>query len=141
MNRLTIRCLKAGFAYLALGIGLGALFGWDRALGAQLRSLHAELNLWGWATLLIYGMAYHMLPRFTGNPLRQIRAANAQSILAIVGVGVTSLGWIVVLGAPALGRIVLAAGGFVQLGAALLFAALAGDLLLRGWPARVQQTK
>ena len=70
MNTLSIRCIKAAFGYLACGIGLGAWFAVDRAAGAWLRPLHAELNLWGWATLLIYGMAYHMLPRFAGRAPR-----------------------------------------------------------------------
>src|SRR5689334_17221445 len=58
MNILSIRCIKAAFVCLALGIGLGAWFAINRAQGALLRPLHAEFNLWGWATLLIYGMAY-----------------------------------------------------------------------------------
>ncbi len=46
MTPLSMRCIKAAFLYLALGIGLGAPFALDRALGARLRPLHAELNLW-----------------------------------------------------------------------------------------------
>ena len=49
---------------LVIGIGLGVSFALDRRLGARLRPLHVELNLWGWATLLIYGMACHTVPRF-----------------------------------------------------------------------------
>jgi hypothetical protein len=75
MNALSIRCIKAAFVYLACGIGLGIWFALDRMAGALLRPLHAELNLWGWATLLIYGMAYHMLPRFAGSAPRQPRLA------------------------------------------------------------------
>ena len=78
MSTLTLRCVKAAFVALALGIGLGAWFAIDRAPGAWLRPLHAEMNLWGWTTLLIYGMAYHMLPRFAGRPLRRARLAEAQ---------------------------------------------------------------
>ena len=66
MTPLSMRCIKAAFLYLALGIGLGASFALDRALGARLRPLHAELNLWGWVTLLIYGMAYHSCRVSTG---------------------------------------------------------------------------
>jgi heme/copper-type cytochrome/quinol oxidase subunit 1 len=91
MSPLTVRCIKAAFIYLALGIGLGASFAIDRAFGAGLRTLHAEFNLWGWSTLLIYGMGYHMLPRFTGQPLRWPRLAEVQSWLAIGGVALTAL--------------------------------------------------
>ena len=37
MNVLSIRCIKAAFVYLASGIGLGAWFAVDRAMGAWLR--------------------------------------------------------------------------------------------------------
>lgn len=129
MSPLTIRLIKAAFVCLALGVGLGVSFAFDRALGAMLRPLHAELNLWGWATLLIYGMAYHMLPRFAGQPLRWPRAAGLQSWLAIAGVGVTAGAWLgTAYGLPQSDEL-LAIGGGMQLVAALLFAILIGDLL------------
>lgn len=129
MSPLTIRCVKAAFVALAAGILLGAAFALDRALGAQLRPLHAELNLWGWTTLLIYGMGYHMLPRFCGRPLRRVRLADLQSWLAIGGVAAASLGWLLSLPAPPAGRALLAAGGLAQLAAALIFALLGAELL------------
>ncbi len=131
MSRLTIRCVKAAFLALALGIGLGVWFALDRAAGARLRPLHAELNLWGWATLLIYGMAYHMLPRFAGRPLRRARLAAAQSWLAIAGVALVSAGWVGVLFALPLAQPVLLTGAAIQVAAAALFALQIGDLLGR----------
>src|SRR5512144_2880978 len=101
MNSLSIRCIKAAFICLAIGIGLGAWFAVDRASGAWLRPLHAALNLWGWTTLLIYGMAYHMLPRFSGRPPRRTRLAAAQSWMAIVSVALVAIGWVgVVIALP-----------------------------------------
>jgi cytochrome c oxidase cbb3-type subunit 1 len=130
MSPLTIRCVKAAFLALAAGILLGAAFAVSRALGAQLRPLHAELNLWGWTTLLIYGMAYHMLPRFCGRPLRRVALADLQSWLAIGGVAVACLGWALgPAGLAGAGRILLAAGGLAQLAAALIFAWIAAELL------------
>lgn len=131
MSALTIRCIKAALLALAAGILLGASFALNRALGAQLRPLHAELNLWGWTTLLIYGMGYHMLPRFCGRPLQRLRLANLQSWLAIGGVAATSLGWLLgLLPAPIAGQTLLAAGGLAQLAAALFFAFIGGELLV-----------
>ncbi|MCZ7568243.1 MAG: cbb3-type cytochrome c oxidase subunit I [Ardenticatenaceae bacterium] len=83
---MSIRCIKAAFAYLAIGIGLGVLFAFNRSLGPVWRPLHAELNLWGWVTLLIYGVAYHILPRISGRLLRWPRVAEVQSWLAIGGI-------------------------------------------------------
>jgi hypothetical protein len=122
MNIVSIRCIKAAFVYLAFGIGLGAWFAVDRSAGALLRPLHAELNLWGWATLLIYGMAYHMLPRFAGCTPRWPRMASVQSWLAIASVALVAAGWIGVVSALPLARLVLVAGGVLQVIAAALFA-------------------
>jgi hypothetical protein len=129
MNRLSIRCIKAAFVFLVLGIGLGAWFAVDRTAGALLRPLHAGLNLWGWTTLLIYAMAYHMLPRFTGRPLRWPRLSVVQSWLAIGGVVLVAAGWIAVLSGLPLAQMVLLSGGALQVAAAALFALLIGELL------------
>lgn len=129
MSTLTLRCIKAAFLALALGIGLGAWFTLDRAAGARLRPLHAELNLWGWCTLLIYGMAYHMLPRFAGRPLQRVRLAAAQSWLAIGGVALVALGWLALLYALPAAQLILATGGALQVVAAAIFALLIGELL------------
>ncbi len=129
MSPLTIRCVRAAFLALAAGSLLGAMFAMNRPIGALLRPLHAELNLWGWTTLLIYGMAYHMLPRFAGRPLLRQRAAGAQSWLAIAGVALAGLGWAMLPALPALGRPLMAIGGLTQLTAALTFILIAAELL------------
>lgn len=129
MSELTIRLARAAFGCLALGVGLGALFALDRGLGAALRPLHAELNMWGWVTLLIYAMAYHMLPRFAGMPLRSPRAAEAQGWIAIAGVALAALGWIAAVWAPAVMLPLRLAGGLLQIGAAGLFVWLAAPTL------------
>lgn len=131
MNQLSVRCIKSAFMFLALGTGLGAAFALDRSVGAALRPLHAQLNLWGWVTLLIYGMAYHMLPRFAGQPLRWSRLATAQSWVAIGGVTLVSIGWLAVYAELWGARVVLVSGGMLQWGAALVFVLLMGDILWR----------
>lgn len=35
----------------------------------QLRFAHSHLNLLGWVSMMIYGVGYHILPRFSGNPV------------------------------------------------------------------------
>ena len=130
MTALSLRCVKAAFLFLAIGIALGASFAIDRAIGAQLRPLHAELNLWGWVTLLIYGFAYHMLPRFTGRPLRSQRLADAQSWLAIGGVALAALGWLGLALQIPYARLVAVAGGLCQIAAMLIFVSLVRGLLI-----------
>jgi heme/copper-type cytochrome/quinol oxidase subunit 1 len=129
MSNLSIRYIKAAFCFLVLGIGLGVWFALDRAAGAQLRPLHAALNLWGWATLLIYGMGHHMLPRFAGRALRWPRLAEAQSWLALGGVALVAIGWVAAVGTLPASQALLAMGGTLQLAAALLFTLQIGRLL------------
>ncbi len=129
MNRLTVRCIRASFAYLLAGITLGVLFAVDRSIGGTFRMLHAELNLWGWVALLIYGMGYHMLPRFTGRALRSSQLAEIQSWLAIGGVALASGGWLAQASRLPAAQLLLVVGGTLKLAAALLFALLIGELL------------
>lgn len=136
MSPLTVRCIRAAFVFLGIGIALGVSFALNRALGGTLRSLHAELNLWGWVTLLIYGMGYHMLPRFTGRPLRSQRLAEVQCWLAIGGVALASAGWIAQAARMTPASALLISGGTLEAAAATLFVWQIGDLLR---PARVQR--
>lgn len=126
MNALSTRLVRSAALALAAGILLAICFGFNRTLGALLRPLHAELNLFGWLTLLIYGMGYHMLPRFIGKPLRYSRLADMQSWLAIGGVWLAALGWIPL---PIFSWLRIPAG-VIQFTAALLFANLIVPLLL-----------
>jgi hypothetical protein len=108
------------WAILAVGVTLGGAFALDPALGARLRMTHAELNLFGWAGLLVSGAAYFLAPRFAGKPLRWPRLARLQ-IGALGGgviLGAASDAWRLLGGGPtwpAMAGQVLAALGFLAL--------------------------
>lgn len=131
MSPLTVRCIKAAFCYLALGIALGASFAIERSIGVRLRFLHAEFNLWGWSSLLIYGVGYHMLPRFLGRPLRWPKLAELQSWAAIVGVALMSLGWLTQSAGSSLAFALLLSGGLLQVLAAMAFVAQIASMLMK----------
>jgi hypothetical protein len=73
----------AALAALTCGIALGMSFAVRPANGAVLRVVHAELNLFGWAALLICGATYYLAPRFAGVPLRWPRLIPVQLALTI----------------------------------------------------------
>ncbi len=77
--------LAAG-VFLLTGIGLGAWFAIDPAVGARLRLTHAGINLFGFTGLLISGVGYYLAPRFAGHPLRWPRLAWVQVALLAGGV-------------------------------------------------------
>ncbi len=70
--------------YLAIGTVLGVLF---LAVpdSLPLRTVHVHLNLVGFVMFLIFGVAYHILPRFRGRPLHSEKLAWAQLWMANVG--------------------------------------------------------
>ena len=68
MSKTTLGFIFSGMVYLTIGVTLGALF----FILPQLRALslaHGHLNLVGFLTFFVFGVAYHILPRFRGRPL------------------------------------------------------------------------
>ncbi len=62
--------VAASVIYLFIAVSLGfimVLFGLED--NTQLRFAHSHLNLLGWVSMMIYGVGYHILPRFSGNPV------------------------------------------------------------------------
>ncbi|MBF0517207.1 MAG: cbb3-type cytochrome c oxidase subunit I [Nitrospirae bacterium] len=47
--------------------------------------VHSHLMLLGWVTMMIYGVGYHVLPRFAGRVIKSRKAAEAQFWLANIG--------------------------------------------------------
>jgi hypothetical protein len=78
-------------ACLATGVGFGAVFAIDAAVGARLRFFHAELNLFGWTGLLVCGVGYYLIPRLLGRPLRWPRLAVVQVACLATGAIMSAL--------------------------------------------------
>jgi hypothetical protein len=74
----TRQAVWIAFGFLAIGISLGSAFAIDAYYGAIYRQVHAELNLFGWAGLLVLGVGYYLLPRFASKPMRWPRLAPLQ---------------------------------------------------------------
>jgi len=66
-------------------LGIAALLG-IFMLGNQnvlaLKFVHSHLNMLGWVSMMIYGVGYHILPRFMGRPLFSNKIGEAQFYLA-----------------------------------------------------------
>ncbi len=60
---------KAGLIYLIIGVFLGIGIGVSPEWGQRLRFVHIHFNLLGFMTMMIAGVAYHVLPRFNANPV------------------------------------------------------------------------
>src|SRR6185369_2312567 len=66
--------LKASLAWLAAGVSLGVAMAVHPAW-AIYRAAHLHMNLLGFVSMMIFGVAYHVIPRFTGHPLYSRRLA------------------------------------------------------------------
>lgn len=74
MSRTTLGFIYSALCYLVLGVALGGLMALFPGL-KSLKAVHAHLNLIGFVTFMIFGIAYHILPRFRGRPLHSERLA------------------------------------------------------------------
>lgn len=85
--------IKSALVYLGLGILLGLWMGFvPNAI--LYRPAHAHLNLLGFVSMVIFGVAYHVIPRFTGNPLHSRRAAEVHWWASNLGLVTLVLGFI-----------------------------------------------
>jgi cbb3-type cytochrome oxidase subunit 1 len=102
--------VKSSLAWLACGVTLGVAM----AVHPQLliyRPAHVHMNLLGFVTMMIYGVAYHVVPRFTGHPLHSRTLAGWQAWLANVGLALMVTGFALTANGVRVATIVLGVGG------------------------------
>ncbi len=82
MSPTVIGFIKVSLISLLVGVVMGVLIAAGVFSGAGRPSLvtaaHAHVNLLGFVCMLIFGVAYHILPRFSGKPLYSEGLATAQ---------------------------------------------------------------
>ncbi|TAK20251.1 MAG: hypothetical protein EPO26_19365 [Chloroflexota bacterium] len=130
MARYTAAFVWSALAYLTIGVLLGLTMAIDITLVSRLRTAHAHVNLVGWVSMFIFGVAYHVLPRFSGQPLHSPRLADLHVVLANVGL----VGMVVafVTSGPGL---ILALFGTIEAVSGLLFVYNIARTLLAARPA------
>lgn len=84
MDRFAKGFIIMSIVYLGIASILGIAMLGSQGL-SQLRFVHSHLNLLGWVSMMIYGVGYHILPRFMGRPLYSARIGDVQFVLANVG--------------------------------------------------------
>ena len=85
MDKISISFIRASFIYLVIGATVGVvLFFWPEQIVIY-RSIHAHINVVGWLSMLVFGVAYHILPRFSGRPLHSQRLAWLHLWLSNIG--------------------------------------------------------
>jgi cbb3-type cytochrome oxidase subunit 1 len=69
MDRFVRNFIVASIIYFGLASVLGIMMLWDSSL-ITLKFVHSHLNMLGWVSMMIFGVGYHVLPRFSGRPLK-----------------------------------------------------------------------
>lgn len=85
MSPLSKNFLRASLVYFLIAAILGTVMISMKSYPAQLLFSHVHLNLLGWMSMMIFGVGYHILPRFTGRPLAYPKIGTLQFYLANIG--------------------------------------------------------
>lgn len=115
--------LKASLAWLMLGVTLGVAMA-AQPMWTVYRTAHMHMLLLGFVTMMIYGVAYHVIPRFVGVPLFGRRAATWHWYAANAGLVLMTAGFAMRVTAVPGATAVLVAGGVLSSAGAYTFAFL-----------------
>ncbi len=80
MDRFVKGFIVMSIVYLGISTILGVFMLGNPDLLA-LKFVHSHLNMLGWVSMMIFGVGYHILPRFMGRPLYSNRIGEAQFYL------------------------------------------------------------
>ena len=107
--------LKASLVWLAAGVSLGIAMA-VHPVWTVYRPAHLHMNLLGFVAMMIFGVAYHVIPRFTGHPIHNRRLAGAQWWLANVGLTMFVMGFVLLPNLPSstTATVVIASGGLLS---------------------------
>jgi len=92
MSKITIWFLKCAMVYFVLSMLLGIYMAMNGP-AYPFKQVHTHLNLLGWMSMFVYGVGYHILPRFSGAVLWSERLSLAHLWLANVGLIGMTAGW------------------------------------------------
>ena len=84
--------MKASLTWLGLGVTLGVAMAAHPAWLVY-RPAHMHMNMLGFVAMMIFGVGYHVLPRFSGHPLRSRRLAGVHWVVANLGLATMVAGF------------------------------------------------
>jgi cbb3-type cytochrome oxidase subunit 1 len=120
-DKMAIRFTGISIVYLLIGCPLGVMFLFLPHYIPYLRPVHAHINLIGFVSIMIFGVSYHMFPRFTGGPIYSVPIGKLQFYLANLGLIGMALSWWVFERESTVQHIGLLIFGAVEAVAAVLY--------------------
>lgn len=113
--------LRSAVVWLATGMAMGIWMAADPSKTLMLRAAHLHALLPGFVLFMIFGVGYHVLPRFAGRAAPWAKGPGVHAVLANVGLTVIVAGFLVRASRPPLAQILIPIGGGATLAGAALF--------------------
>lgn len=120
MDPFVRRFIRSSLVWLGVGVLIGVAMALNPAMVAY-RTAHMHANLLGFVSMMIFGVAYHVIPRFTGRPLHSPRAAALHLWVANAGLAGMVAGFVLRVHQPDLGMPILGVGAVLSATGAMLF--------------------
>ncbi len=92
MSNITVWFIRCAMVYFLLAILLGIYMSVAGPVYPYM-PIHVHFNLLGWISMMVYGVGYHILPRFSGRPLFSDALSVWQLWLANIGLIGMAIGW------------------------------------------------
>src|SRR4030043_2248359 len=94
MDKYAKAFVKASLIYLGIGVMMGLSMVFSPDIRFTLTRVHTHILLLGFMAMMIYGVGYHILPRFMGRPIYSHRLGNIQVWLSNITLIGLSVSWI-----------------------------------------------
>lgn len=124
MEPIIVWYLRMSIIYFVAGAIMGVYMLLAPHVSGYYITTHAHLNLLGFMSMMIYGVGYHILPRFSGRNIYSPKIMRAQFWIANAGIIGMTISWPLVHRSIefSLSNVVLIVSAFLSLFAVILFA-------------------
>lgn len=93
MEKVIVWYLRMSVIYFVAGAIMGFIMILNPGSSGYYVTSHAHLNLLGFMSMMIYGVGYHILPRFSGQHIYSPKIMHVQFWLANAGLIGLAVGW------------------------------------------------
>lgn len=121
MDSFVRKFIKSSMAWLTLGVTLGAAMA-VRPAWILYRPAHLHMLTLGFVAMMIFGVGYHVIPRFVGHPLVSRRLPVLHWWASNVGLALMATGFVLRVHIGSAASPVLATGGVLSALGAYTFA-------------------
>jgi len=113
--------IRSSLVWLGIGVLVGLSMGIWPANHILYKPGHAHANLLGFVSMMIFGVAYHVMPRFSGRALHNVKLARWHVWIANVGLALQFTGFVLRPHWREVGTLGIVIGGCISAVGAFMF--------------------